>query len=69
MSALLLDLKTRGFLDETCGMGRGGSSVLDSMQENREGTEMAYKGKINTATTYYVDGRGRQKKGGIWGLN
>ncbi|MDX1766617.1 MAG: DUF1501 domain-containing protein [Arenibacter troitsensis] len=68
MSALLLDLKQRGLLDETLVVW-GGEFGRTPMQENREGQEMAYKGRDHhgDAFTMWMAGGGI-KKGASWGL-
>ncbi|MCM4167799.1 hypothetical protein KCTC52924_01396 [Arenibacter antarcticus] len=68
MSALLLDLKQRGLLDETLVVW-GGEFGRTPMQENREGQEMAFKGRDHhgDAFTMWMAGGGI-KKGACWGL-
>ncbi len=68
MSALLLDLKQRGLLDETLVVW-GGEFGRTPMQENREGQEMAYKGRDHhgDAFTMWMAGGGI-KKGASHGL-
>ncbi|MEZ4969666.1 MAG: DUF1501 domain-containing protein [Flavobacteriaceae bacterium] len=68
MSALLLDLKQRGLLEETLVVW-GGEFGRTPMQENREGQEMAYKGRDHhgDAFTMWMAGGGI-KKGASWGL-
>ncbi len=68
MSALLLDLKQRGLLDETLVVW-GGEFGRTPMLENREGQEMAYKGRDHhgDAFTMWMAGGGI-KKGVSWGL-
>ncbi|MCK0147995.1 DUF1501 domain-containing protein [Arenibacter sp. F26102] len=68
MSALLLDLKQRGLLDETLVVW-GGEFGRTPMQENREGQEMAYKGRDHhgDAFTMWMAGGGI-KKGASWGV-
>ena len=67
MTALLLDLKQRGLLDETLVVW-GGEFGRTPMQENREGKEMPFKGRDHhvEAFTMWMAGGGI-KKGTTWG--
>lgn len=67
ISALLLDLKQRGLLDETLVVW-GGEFGRTPMQENREGKEMPYMGRDHhvEAFTMWMAGAGI-KRGGSWG--
>ena len=57
ITALILDLKQRGLLDETLVVW-GGEFGRTPMQENREGKTMPFKGRDHhTEAFYYVDGR------------
>src|SRR5688572_5340152 len=67
MTALLLDLKQRGLLDETLVVW-GGEFGRTPMQENREGKTMAFKGRDHhvEAFTMWMAGGGI-KRGTTWG--
>ncbi|QEH39700.1 DUF1501 domain-containing protein [Chitinophaga sp. XS-30] len=67
MSALLLDLKQRGLLDETLVVW-GGEFGRTPMQENRDGKEMPYMGRDHhvEAFTMWMAGAGI-RKGFSWG--
>jgi hypothetical protein len=67
MTALLLDLKQRGLLDETLVVW-GGEFGRTPMLENREGKEMPFKGRDHhvEAFTIWMAGGGI-KKGTTWG--
>ena len=67
MTALLMDLKQRGLLDETLVVW-GGEFGRTPMQENREGKTMAFKGRDHhvEAFTMWMAGAGI-KKGMTWG--
>jgi len=52
MSALLLDLKTKGLLDEDLG-GMEASSAATPCRENTEGQEMAFKGENHHGDALY----------------
>lgn len=67
ISALLLDLKQRGLLDETLVVW-GGEFGRTPMQENRDGKEMPYMGRDHhvEAFTMWMAGAGI-KRGGSWG--
>ncbi|HET8736719.1 MAG TPA: DUF1501 domain-containing protein, partial [Pricia sp.] len=67
MTALLLDLKQRGLLDETLVVW-GGEFGRTPMQENREGKEMGFKGRDHhgDAFTIWMAGGGI-KKGAVHG--
>jgi hypothetical protein len=67
MTALLLDLKQRGLLDETLVVW-GGEFGRTPMLENREGKEMPFKGRDHhvEAFTMWMAGGGI-KKGATWG--
>ena len=67
MTALLLDLKQRGLLDETLVVW-GGEFGRTPMQENREGKTMMFKGRDHhvEAFTMWMAGGGI-KKGTTWG--
>lgn len=67
ITALLMDLKQRGLLEETLVVW-GGEFGRTPMQENREGQEMAYKGRDHhgDAFTMWMAGGGI-KKGACWG--
>lgn len=67
MTALLLDLKQRGLLDETLVVW-GGEFGRTPMQENREGKAMPFKGRDHhvEAFTIWMAGGGI-KKGMTWG--
>ncbi len=68
MSALLLDLKQRGLLEETLVVW-GGEFGRTPMQENREGQEMGYKGRDHhgDAFTMWMAGGGI-KRGASHGI-
>ncbi len=67
MTALLLDLKQRGLLEETLVVW-GGEFGRTPMQENREGKEMGFKGRDHhgDAFTMWMAGGGI-KRGATWG--
>lgn len=67
MTALILDLKQRGLLDETLVVW-GGEFGRTPMQENREGKQMAYFGRDHhtDAFTMWMAGGGI-KQGATWG--
>ena len=67
MTALILDLKQRGLLDETLVVW-GGEFGRTPMQENREGKEMAFHGRDHhtDAFTMWMAGGGI-KPGATWG--
>ncbi len=67
MTALLLDLKQRGLLEETLVVW-GGEFGRTPMQENREGKEMGFKGRDHhgDAFTMWMAGGGI-KGGASWG--
>lgn len=67
MTALILDLKQRGLLDETLVVW-GGEFGRTPMQENREGKEMAFYGRDHhtDAFTMWMAGGGI-KQGATWG--
>ena len=67
MTALILDLKQRGMLDDTLVIW-GGEFGRTPMQENREGKTMAFKGRDHhtEAFTIWMAGGG-VKKGFTWG--
>jgi len=67
MTALILDLKQRGLLDETLVVW-GGEFGRTPMQENREGKEMSYKGRDHhgDAFTMWMAGGGI-KNGAVHG--
>ncbi|MDY7394216.1 DUF1501 domain-containing protein [Aureibaculum sp. 2210JD6-5] len=67
MTALILDLKQRGLLDETL-IVWGGEFGRTPMQENREGKEMGYKGRDHhgDAFTMWMAGGGI-KNGAVHG--
>lgn len=67
MTALLLDLRQRGLLDDTLVIW-GGEFGRTPMQENREGKTMAFKGRDHhtEAFTVWMAGGG-VKKGFTWG--
>ncbi|SFT16204.1 Protein of unknown function [Zhouia amylolytica] len=67
ISALILDLKQRGLLDDTLVVW-GGEFGRTPMQENREGKEQGYKGRDHhvDAFTMWMAGGG-VKKGASWG--
>lgn len=67
MTALLLDLKQRGLLDETLVVW-GGEFGRTPMQENRDNTEMPFLGRDHhtDAYTLWLAGGGI-KKGACWG--
>jgi hypothetical protein len=67
ISALLLDLKQRGLLDETLVVW-GGEFGRTPMQENRDGKEMPFLGRDHhvEAFTMWMAGAGI-RKGGSWG--
>ncbi len=67
VTALLLDLKQRGLLDDTLVVW-GGEFGRTPMQENRDGKKMAYKGRDHhtEAFTIWMAGGGI-RKGGVYG--
>lgn len=63
MTALILDLKQRGLLDETL-IVWGGEFGRTPMQENRDGKEMPYKGRDHHAEAFTMWMAGAGIKGG-----
>lgn len=64
ITALLLDLKQRGLLDETLVVW-GSEFGRTPMQENREGKQMPFKGRDHHAEAYTVWMAGGGIKGGV----